>query len=797
MLKSMTSRRLMRPLIGATAILMGASVFAAVPTTVSRAGAASAVVTYQANTTQPGALTGSFPATANSDGWAVGLSATQVFNVTHHQPTLEVTCHNQVDGSMCWPNQPTKTVTSGSLNFVTSVGPGLHMDQASGHLFVFAVETDGIAADNTAGVVCIDTSKPASATGAQLFCGFTPLSAKGDAVGGLSATLSAPVMVGSDWYSFNAVAGVGAAAGAGTENTLLCFNMSTLAACSAKSSPIPLNGIVTASSGLGQSGTDVFLPVQETVGANSIAQLTCFDTVTGIGCTGSWPRTVNALGGSPFPMLNASGTAIGICNPSAGDHCYDFTGVVQTTPPNMTSAIGKNDPANGPALVIGTSVYLANFLSGKVTCFNYATSASCPGFPRTMANMIGVYTVNADPFRASCIWVNSDHGSGQIQNFDPTTGTTCSPGPVRLNASSVIHQSPACQPTSTQGSTYQSLQITSPPRATYTSGTVQFADSHGVIVPSIPAQPLNGFGTADLSSLNFSADLSPQFVITLNGLAVPPSVVGLRLTWNAPYSPACIAEGQSVSNTPGYWMSASDGGIFNYGNAGFFGSSGNLILNKPIVGMAPESNRGGYWLVASDGGIFAYGSSKFYGSTGNLTLNKPVVGMAATPSGSGYWLVASDGGIFSYGNAQFYGSTGNLHLNKPIVGMASTSDGGGYWLVASDGGIFAYGDAQFYGSTGNITLNKPIVGIAANPIGGGYWMVASDGGIFNYGSSGFYGSAGNIHLNKPIVSVASTFDGKGYWLAASDGGIFNYGDAGFGGSAGGLTLNKPIVTIGS
>ncbi|HXA28166.1 MAG TPA: hypothetical protein VN193_05405, partial [Candidatus Angelobacter sp.] len=109
---------------------------------------------------------------------------------------------------------------------------------------------------------------------------------------------------------------------------------------------------------------------------------------------------------------------------------------------------------------------------------------------------------------------------------------------------------------------------------------------------------------------------------------------------------------------------------------------------------------GGYWLVASDGGIFSYGDAGFYGSTGSIALNKPVVGMAPTPDGKGYWLVASDGGIFAYGDAQFYGSTGSIALNKPVVGMAATPDGRGYWLVASDGGIFAYGDAGFYGSTG-------------------------------------------------------------------------------------------------
>jgi len=797
MFEPMTSRRRLRPMIGAAAILVGATVCAAMPTMAPRAGGASAVVTYQANAAQPGALTNAYASTPMSDGWAVGLSATQVFNVSHHQLTLQVTCHNQFGGSLCWPNQATKTVTSGSFNFATSVGPGLYMDQASGHLFTFAVETDGTPADNTAGVVCIDTSQPVAATGSQLFCGFTPLSAKGDASIGFGVILTSPIMVGNHWYSFNTVAGVGASAGAGTENTLLCFDVQALAACPTKSYAIPLNGTVTTTSGLGVSGHDVFLPVQESVASASVTELSCFDTTTSAGCAGSWPHSVTGLGGPPFPLLDPTGTPIGICNPYTGNKCFDFSGGSVATPPKMSATIGKNSLANGPALQIGTSIYLANYPLNRFDCYNFATSSSCPGYPKVMTNLVLGYTVNADPYRPNCIWVNSDHGSGQIQNFDATTGGACQPSLVRFNASSMIDPRPICQPTAAQGSTYQSIQITGPPRSSYTSGTVQFANARGIIVPSIPAQQLNGFGTANLSGLNFSADPSPQFVITLNGMAVPPTVVGMRLTWKAAYSPVCISEGQSVSNTPGYWMSASDGGIFNYGNAGFFGSTGNLTLNKPIVGMATESNRAGYWLVASDGGIFAFGSSKFYGSTGNITLNKPVVGMAATPSGSGYWLVASDGGIFSYGNAQFYGSAGKLRLNKPIVGMASTSDGGGYWLVASDGGIFAYGDAQFYGSTGNITLNKPIVGIASNPTGGGYWMVASDGGVFNYGSSGFFGSAGNIHLNKPIVGMAPTFDGMGYWLAASDGGIFNYGDAGFGGSAGGIVLNKPIVAIGS
>ncbi len=243
----------------------------------------------------------------------------------------------------------------------------------------------------------------------------------------------------------------------------------------------------------------------------------------------------------------------------------------------------------------------------------------------------------------------------------------------------------------------------------------------------------------------------------------------------------------------GYLLSASDGGIFNYGNIPFCGSTGSIHLNKPVVASAMTRDGGGYWEVASDGGIFAFGNANFYGSMGGKPLNQPIVGMAATPDGGGYWLVASDGGIFSFGDASFFGSTGSIHLNRPIVGMASTPSGHGYWLVASDGGIFSYGDAKFSGSMGGRPLNSPVVGMAADGQTGGYWEVAADGGIFSFGAP-FYGSTGSIRLNAPIVGMEASGNGAGYRFVASDGGIFSY-NAPFFGSMGGKPLNKPVVSM--
>ena len=319
---------------------------------------------------------------------------------------------------------------------------------------------------------------------------------------------------------------------------------------------------------------------------------------------------------------------------------------------------------------------------------------------------------------------------------------------------------------------------------------------------------VSGGGFANASSVTFGSAGNGQIVSeTESSLTViPPNAAG----------PLCVnvvvQNSQGISATSpadeygfdgdlncgqGYRFVASDGGVFDFGTAAFYGSRGGQPLNAPIVGMAVTPSTNGYWLVASDGGIFNYGDAQFYGSMGGQHLNRPIVGIASTPDGQGYWEVASDGGIFNYGNAGFYGSTGSMHLNAPIVSMASTPDGLGYWLVASDGGIFSYGDASFQGSAGSLRLNSPVVGMAAGPGGGGYWLVAADGGIFNYGSAGFFGSAGALKLNKPVVGMAASPDFGGYWLVASDGGIFNYGDAEFYGSTGSMKLNKPIVGMSS
>jgi lipoprotein-anchoring transpeptidase ErfK/SrfK len=230
--------------------------------------------------------------------------------------------------------------------------------------------------------------------------------------------------------------------------------------------------------------------------------------------------------------------------------------------------------------------------------------------------------------------------------------------------------------------------------------------------------------------------------------------------------------------------------VRGFGGAHAYGSP-NAPLNAPLVGIAATPSGHGYWLLGQDGGIFSYGSAHFYGSTGAMHLNQPVVGITPTPSGRGYLLVAADGGIFTFGDARYHGSTGAQHLNSPIVGIATTPGEHGYWLVAADGGIFSFGNARFHGSTGAMALGSPVIGITATLSGHGYWIATADGRIFNFGDAGPMPA---VAPSSPIVGLtrdptpATRADRRtghpdGLWLVASNGAVFATGTAKYHGNA--------------
>ena len=201
-------------------------------------------------------------------------------------------------------------------------------------------------------------------------------------------------------------------------------------------------------------------------------------------------------------------------------------------------------------------------------------------------NLSLLYTVNLDPARPECLWVNADSGQ-QINNFDAFTGAGCGQGPIRVLGATFVAPQDKCLPFS-----YVRLRVLNPPRSAYTDGSVRFLDGDANQLP-IPDKALDGNGAVDLTGLSLnSASGPPQFLVTLNG--TQPSSVTLRMTWKGKRDPDCVIAGTQVSED-------RPGGRCHKLNATIVGTPGNDVIigtpgNDVIVGLGGDDvirGRGG------------------------------------------------------------------------------------------------------------------------------------------------------------------------------------------------------------
>jgi hypothetical protein len=299
------------------------------------------------------------------------------------------------------------------------------------------------------------------------------------------------------------------------------------------------------------------------------------------------------------------------------------------------------------------------------------------------------------------------------------------------------------------------------------------------------------------------------------------SIAALSATVEATGADAAVQSHGYHGEQFGYWLVGSDGGVFTFGAAQFYGSTGSLHLQRPVVGIVTPTEHNGYWLVASDGGIFAYGSTQFYGSIPGLglnpagsglpnSLNAPIVGVVPSSTNNGYFMVASDGGVFAFGDAKFEGSCPGIGgCSGSAVAVLPDVNGDGYWLVTSTGNVYAFGAAANYGQPGPQT--SPITSAASYLNGaangttvGGYWILDANGQVFCYGNAvcsgstadGQYGSvpAGQAGGSNPATAIFadSPLDGS-YWVTTAQGKVFAFGGAPFEGDMSGTALNGHII----
>jgi hypothetical protein len=249
----------------------------------------------------------------------------------------------------------------------------------------------------------------------------------------------------------------------------------------------------------------------------------------------------------------------------------------------------------------------------------------------------------------------------------------------------------------------------------------------------------------------------------------------------------------------------ADGGIFTFGSAPFYGSTGSLTLQRPVVGMTLTSDRGGYWLVASDGGVFAFGDAGFFGSIPGMgyapagsggngkKLNAPIVGMVPSLNGGGYFMVGADGGVFAFGDANFEGSCPGIGgCSGAAVTVMPDASGDGYWLVTATGHVYAFGDAPVLGEPG--PQGSPVDSAVRTPDGRGYWILLANGTVDTFGDAANLGSAVNQTGGlDPATAIFATGDGQGYWVTSATGAVFAFGDAPNDGDLAGTHLNGAII----
>ena len=280
-------------------------------------------------------------------------------------------------------------------------------------------------------------------------------------------------------------------------------------------------------------------------------------------------------------------------------------------------------------------------------------------------------------------------------------------------------------------------------------------------------------------------------------VAVLALIVGILTGVPALASPAATSTQAiaTLANT-GYDLVTASGIVRSFGGATNWGSNTNSHLRGAIVGMAVVPNGSGYWLVGSDGGVFSFGKARFYGSLGatKVVPGEATIGIVTTATGNGYWLVNEQGKVTSFGGAAALPSLPLADQKIPIVSVSISRDGTGIWYTNAHGNVWNLGSAGFYGSLARTTIDHPITAITATPDGKGYWLAESDGDVHAFGDAVKAPPPPSRMLGS-VVGIVPAVDNLGFWATTNEGWVLLGGDAFSKGGTNSYVDGSPIVAI--
>ena len=510
--------------------------------------------------------------------------------------------------------------------------------------------------------------------------------------------------------------------------------------------------------------------------------------------------TVATTGAGATPLcsfdLTSSDNGQGSCNPTPATVLAAANSPYAVTASFVSSGDLASSTSSPPSSLTVDKDPTSTSLSAAPSSVTYASGSEEVTFTASVAP-----TFAGTPTGTVTVAI----GGTTLCSFDPTTETSCPanlaafgagaytvtatyPGDTNFESSSGTHGFTVNQ-AAPNAPNITNLPAGAAEEGSFTADVATNGDGARSVVSDTP-----GNCTVGSDGLTVKFDVAGQCTLT-------PHVASGHDYTGASGGPQTF----TIATGPrGYWLVGSDGGIFSFGAAQFYGSMGGTTLQRPVVGITPTTSKSGYWLVASDGGIFAFGDAGFFGSIPGLglhpagsglphSLDAPIVGMVPSRDGGGYFMVASDGGVFAFGDAKFAGSCPGIGgCAGTAVAVMPDASGNGYWLVTSDGAVYAFGDAPFFGAPA--PQSSPVVNAVATPDGGGYWVLYANGAVLSFGDAGPYGGPlGYVNQFNPATSIFPTTDGLGYWVASAKGDVFTFGNAPFLGGMAATHLNGPII----
>ncbi len=414
--------------------------------------------------------------------------------------------------------------------------------------------------------------------------------------------------------------------------------------------------------GTGTSGATLHCAANPVTDVLGVATFSCSISTSGSGFT---------LGASSSPALTgAVSAAVDVASPPAAPTSGGGSGAPAAATTTVTTVSSSDNPSAPGQQVIYTATVAPVPDGGSISFTDGGTAISGCG-------AVGVSTTSGD---ATCSVTYGAAGSRTIQarysgdtKYAASASTTLDQVVAIVSAPTAVSVSVSPLAVAQGGSVTYTAQVSSSSSLSPATGTVAFS------IGSL------GLCTATLAG-------SGSATCTATGAPVGTDTVTARYSGDPTHGP----------------------------------SAGTTTLSVTPKRTSPG---GGYWMVGADGGVFSFGDAGYFGSVPGVGVHVgDIVGMAATPDGRGYWMVGANGGVFSFGDAGYVGSAGQLdptrppgrtngiYLAAPITNIMASPDGGVYWLVGANGEIVPLGDAAYSGSLpGDFISVGDVVGAATVP----------------------------------------------------------------------------------